>query len=122
MNLDLSVNLFVLLAVLAAMIMALVRAFRGPGRYNRILAINVFGAKTILLVALAGFLFGPPGSLDIAILYALMNFIAIVAVLRLTHYRELIGEQDAALAEDLDPDEPVDPSPSGVSTQEEGRS
>lgn len=102
MNLDLSINLFVLLAVLAAMIIALVRAFRGPGRYNRILAINVFGSKTILLVALASFLFGPPGSLDIAILYALMNFIAIVAVLRLTHYPELIGQEEPDPAEQED--------------------
>lgn len=75
----------VMAAVLVAMLLALVRAFVGPGRYNRILAINMFGTKTVLFVAIAGFLFGRPEFLDIAILYALVNFVSVVAVLRLTH-------------------------------------
>lgn len=84
-------NLAVMVVLLVTMALALIRAIRGPGRYNRILAINMFGTKTILFVAVAGFLFGPPGALDIGILYALVNFVAIVAVLRLTHYDELVG-------------------------------
>jgi multicomponent Na+:H+ antiporter subunit F len=75
----------VMAALLVAMLLALVRAFMGPGPYNRILAINAFGTKTVLFVAVAGFLFGRPEFLDIAILYALVNFVAVVAVLRLTH-------------------------------------
>ncbi len=75
----------VMAAVLVAMLLVLVRAFVGPGRYNRILAINTFGTKTVLFVAIAGFLFGRPEFLDIAILYALVNFVSVVAVLRLTH-------------------------------------
>lgn len=75
----------VMAALLVAMLLVLVRAFVGPGRYNRILAINTFGTKTVLFVAVAGFLFGRPEFLDIAILYALVNFVAVVAVLRLTH-------------------------------------
>ncbi|MEH1127191.1 monovalent cation/H+ antiporter complex subunit F [Micromonospora sp. CPCC 206061] len=75
----------VMAALLVTMLLALVRAFVGPGRYNRILAINTFGTKTVLFVAVAGFLFGRPEFLDIGILYALVNFVAVVAVLRLTH-------------------------------------
>lgn len=75
----------VMAALLVAMLLVLVRAFVGPGRYNRILAINTFGTKTVLFVAVAGFLFGRPEFLDIAILYALVNFVSVVAVLRLTH-------------------------------------
>lgn len=82
----------VMAAVLVAMVLALVRAFAGPGRYNRILAINMFGTKTVLFVAVAGFLFGRPDFLDIGLLYALVNFVAVVAVLRLTHYEELIED------------------------------
>ena len=78
----------VMAALLVAMVLALVRAFLGPGLYNRILAINVFGTKTVLFVAIAGFLFGRPDFLDIGILYALVNFVAVVAVLRLTHHDE----------------------------------
>jgi multicomponent Na+:H+ antiporter subunit F len=80
-------------ALLVTMVLALARAFVGPGRYNRILAVNMFGTKTVLFVAVAGFLSGRPEFLDIGILYALVNFTAIVAVLRLTHYRELISDR-----------------------------
>jgi multicomponent Na+:H+ antiporter subunit F len=81
----------VMAALLVTMVLALLRAFVGPGLYNRILAINMFGTKTVLFVALSGFLFGRPDFLDIGILYALVNFVATIAVLRLTHYRELLG-------------------------------
>jgi len=80
----------VMAALLVTMVLALIRTFLGPGRYNRILAINMFGTKIVLFVAVAGFLFGRPEFLDIGILYALVNFTAIVAVLRLSHYRELV--------------------------------
>ncbi|MBD0843362.1 MULTISPECIES: monovalent cation/H+ antiporter complex subunit F [unclassified Streptomyces] len=82
----------VMAALLVAMGLTLLRAFLGPGRYNRILAINTFGTKTVLFVAVAGFLFGRPDFLDIGILYALVNFVATVAVLRLTHYQELLSD------------------------------
>ena len=86
----------VMVALLVTMVLALLRAFLGPGRYNRILAINMFGTKTVLFVAVAGFLFGRPEFLDIGILYALVNFVATVAVLRLTHYGELVSGQRGA--------------------------
>ncbi|MGW0733923.1 monovalent cation/H+ antiporter complex subunit F [Streptomyces sp. NPDC002851] len=81
----------VMAALLVTMVLALLRAFVGPGRYNRILAVNMFGTKTVLFIAIAGFLFGRPAFLDIGILYALVNFVATIAVLRLTHYQELLG-------------------------------
>ena len=79
-------------AVLVTMVLTLIRAFIGPGRYDRILAINMFGTKTVLFVAVAGFLFGRPEFLDIALLYALVNFVAVIAVLRLTHYEEWLAD------------------------------
>lgn len=82
----------VMVALLVTMALALVRAFMGPGRYNRILAINMFGTKTVLFIAVVGFLFERPKFLDIGILYALVNFVALVAVLRLTHYDEPMVE------------------------------
>lgn len=80
----------VMVALLVTMVLALLRAFVGPAHYNRILAINTFGTKTVLFIAVSGFLFGRPEFLDIGILYALVNFVATIAVLRLTHYRELV--------------------------------
>ena len=74
------------LAVLVTMALALVRAFLGPSVYDRILALNMVGTKTVLLIAIAGFLMGRPEWLDLAILYALISFISLLAVLRFSKY------------------------------------
>jgi multicomponent Na+:H+ antiporter subunit F len=76
-------------AVLAAMGLALVRAFLGPTVYDRILAVNAFGTKTVLMIAVLGFLAGRPEFLDIALLYALINFIGTIAVLKFVRYSDL---------------------------------
>ena len=70
------------LAILVVMIMSITRAVLGPTFYDRILAVNVFGTKTVLLIALLGFVMGRPEFLDIAIVYALINFISVIGVLR----------------------------------------
>ncbi len=73
-------------AILISMLLALVRAFIGPTTYDRILAANMFGTKTVLLIAVLGYLMGRPEFLDIAIVYALINFISIIAILRFFEY------------------------------------
>lgn len=78
-------------AVIAAMILALVRAFAGPSLYDRVLAGNSFGTKTVLLIGLMGFITGRPDFLDIALLYALINFTATLAILRFFSYRRPKG-------------------------------
>ncbi|MFT5705775.1 MAG: multicomponent Na+:H+ antiporter subunit F [Oceanospirillaceae bacterium] len=70
------------LAIFCAMILAIARAFMGPTLYDRILAVNMLGTKTVLLIALLGFVMGRPDFLDIAIVYALINFISVIGVLR----------------------------------------
>ena len=69
-------------ALIAAMILALARAFAGPTVYDRILAVNHIGSQTVLLIAVMGFITGRPDFLDISLLYALINFVATIAVLR----------------------------------------
>ncbi|MEM7246416.1 MAG: monovalent cation/H+ antiporter complex subunit F [Acidobacteriota bacterium] len=76
-----------LLAVVAAVMLYLLRAFVGPTVYDRILALNAVGTKTVLLVALLGALGGRTDLVDIAVLYALINFIATLAMLELVHLR-----------------------------------
>ena len=82
-----------MLGVLTTMVLALARSFLGPTLYDRILAINMFGTKTVIFVALIGFLVGRPQFLDIALFYALVNFVGTIAVLKLSHYRELDAVQ-----------------------------
>jgi len=74
---------------LVTMLLALVRAFRGPTVFDRVLAANMFGTKTVLLIAVSGFLAGRPEWLDLAILYALMNFIGMIALLRFSKFDNL---------------------------------
>lgn len=78
-----------MVAILVTMGLALTRAFLGPGLYDRILAINMLGTKTVLFIAVLGFIRGRPDFLDIGLFYALVNFVGTIAVLRLTHYDEL---------------------------------
>ena len=70
------------IAILIAMALTLARALLGPSVYDRILAVNAFGTKTVLLIAVYGFLTERPEFLDIALVYALINFIGVVAILR----------------------------------------
>ena len=76
----------VLLAVVVTMSLALYRASQGPTVFDRILAVNMFGTKTVLLICVVSFLIGRPDFLDLALLYSLMNFIGMIAVLRFSKY------------------------------------
>jgi multicomponent Na+:H+ antiporter subunit F len=71
----------VTIATLVTMALALVRALLGPSIYDRILAANMFGTKTVLLLSIVAFLAGRPDFLDLALVYALINFIGVIAVL-----------------------------------------
>ena len=70
------------IAIFVVMIMAVARGILGPTLYDRVLAVNMFGTKTVLLISLLGFVMGRPEFLDIAIVYALINFISVIGVLR----------------------------------------
>ncbi len=76
-------------AVIVAMAIVLARAILGPTLYDRVLAVNSFGTKTVLLLGLTGFLTGRPDFLDIALLYALLNFVATIAILKFFRYEAL---------------------------------
>ena len=80
------------LAILVTMALALLRALLGPSVYDRVLAVNMFGTKTALLLSVVAFLYGRPDFLDLALAYALINFVGGLAVL------EFFQERSAARA------------------------
>lgn len=86
------------LALLATMALALVRALKGPTIYDRIAAVNAFGTKTVLLVAVIAWFSGNHDLIDVALVYALINFIGVVAVMKLVRLRDLAKVDD----EDVD--------------------
>ena len=75
-------------AILITMVLAITRTLLGPTVYDRILAVNMFGTKTVLIIAAIAFMSGRPDLLDIALVYALINFIGLVAVLKFFEYGE----------------------------------
>lgn len=75
------------LGLFVAMVLMLCRLFVGPTLYDRVLAANSFGTKTVLVLAVFGFLMGRPDFLDIAILYSLINFVSVIAILKFFRYR-----------------------------------
>ena len=83
------------ISILISFIMVLIRLFLGPTLYDRVLAVNAFGTLAVLMISVVGFLFGRPDFLDIALLYALLNFIGTIAILKFFRYKE-IGDKKAS--------------------------
>jgi multicomponent Na+:H+ antiporter subunit F len=55
--------------------LSLYRAVAGPGVFNRMAAVNIIGTKTIAFLVVMGYYFERPYFFDIALLYAMVNFI-----------------------------------------------
>ncbi|MDP4795415.1 MAG: monovalent cation/H+ antiporter complex subunit F [Rhodospirillales bacterium] len=75
--------------VIITMVMVLFRSLVGPNIYNRILAVNAFGTLSVMLIAIYGFVDGRPEFLDLAIVYALINFIGTIAVTKYVTFSDM---------------------------------
>lgn len=76
-------------AILIAMVLVVMRAVKGPTTFDRMLAGNTAGTLAILLLAALGFLNGRPEWLDIGLVYALLNVISTLAVLKFFRHGDL---------------------------------
>ena len=74
-------------------ILILVRIILGETTFDRILAVNSLGTVVVIGISLHGFYSNRPEFLDIAIVYALINFIGTVAVLKLFSTGSLGGDK-----------------------------
>jgi len=86
------------ISLLIGMMLVLVRLFLGPTVYDRVLAVNTFGTHTVLFIGVLGFLMGRPDFLDIALLYALINFVGTITILKFFKYR-VIGDSNRDIEE-----------------------
>ncbi len=73
------------LALLVTLVLTTVRLVLGPSVFDRALAANAIGTTAMLLLSVMGFLTGRPEFLDLALVYALLNVIGTIAVLK--HFR-----------------------------------
>ncbi|HJM57528.1 MAG: pH regulation protein F [Planctomycetes bacterium] len=85
-----------LIGILITMCLALARGALGPTVFDRILAVNAMGTQTVLLIAVAGFWSGRPEWLDLALVYALVNFVGTIAVLKYTRFGSLAEDHTRA--------------------------
>lgn len=72
----------VIIVIMLSMFITLLRCVASKTTYDRILAANVFGTITVAFIALLGFFKGQMVYLDIALIYAFINFISTVALLK----------------------------------------
>jgi len=72
-----------LVLVALALIAALIRAIRGPRTADRVVGINMAGTLTIISVLLLSRLLKQDWLLDVALIYAMISFIAVVVLTRI---------------------------------------
>jgi multicomponent Na+:H+ antiporter subunit F len=65
-------------------IITLYRVAKGPTTHDRVVAVNAVGTTTVLLIALISTVLDEPMFLDIAIVYALLNFLMSIAISKFT--------------------------------------
>ncbi len=61
-------------------IAALYRAWAGPTTQDRVVALNVIGTHAVIVIVLSAAAFGTQDIIDIAIVYALLNFLLAIAI------------------------------------------
>ncbi|MGC6535327.1 MAG: monovalent cation/H+ antiporter complex subunit F [Parvibaculales bacterium] len=94
-----SIFAITLLALGVAFGLAIARAALGPTSFDRVLAVNTVGTLAVLAISVYGFFDGRPEFLDIALLYALINFIGTIAILRFFRFGTL-GDHAPPFMED----------------------
>ncbi|MEF8789969.1 MAG: cation:proton antiporter [Haloarculaceae archaeon] len=60
------------------------RVVLGPTTPDRVIAVNVVGTATVVVIALVGAALGEPGFLDVALVYALLNFLLSIGLSKFT--------------------------------------
>jgi len=97
-----------MVGIILTMVLALSRALKGPSVFDRILAVNMFGTATVLLICVAGFTKGMvtttgvviaesrPEFVDLALVYALVNFVGTIAVLKFVRFGNLATDDELA--------------------------
>lgn len=84
--------LAIAMIIAANAFICLYRTIAGPTIQDRILGVNIISTKTLSVMALVSFIYGETFFLDVALLYALLNFVVTVSLAR---YLETVGWEEA---------------------------
>ena len=86
------------LLVLAVLtVLCLVRAILGPKLADRIMAVNMIGTMTIAMIAILSVLLDEPSLLDVALIYAVISFVAVIVLTKI--YIGIYREKKYAFAQ-----------------------
>ena len=77
------------------MVLCLVRAVLGPRFSDRLIAMNMIGTKTVLIIALLIKVFHEDYLVDICLIYALISFLSFVVLTKLLDQRMNRGKGNA---------------------------
>ncbi len=87
-------NVLVTAVLVLAITAGVYRAIVGPTLPDRVLALNYTGTVAVLIIVALGFLTGRPDFTDIALIYALINFVGTVALLKFFQFGDLGYTED----------------------------
>ncbi|MCY6958077.1 monovalent cation/H+ antiporter complex subunit F [Clostridium brassicae] len=71
---------FAILFLTATIFLCMIRIVKGPSAADRLVAINVVGTKTIILILIVSFIIREKYFIDVSLVYALTSFIASVVI------------------------------------------
>ncbi|MBO6602231.1 monovalent cation/H+ antiporter complex subunit F [Boseongicola sp. H5] len=94
--------------VMLGVLFAFIRLIKGPSLPDRIVALDMMTVQIVAICALFAISSGETAFLDVAIVLALVGFLATVALARFVERREA-GNDDRALTPDLPQDEETGP-------------
>jgi multicomponent Na+:H+ antiporter subunit F len=83
-----------IVAIIAALVLVVVRVIKGPTVFDRVLAANSVGTLAILLLAVLGFHNGRPEWLDLGITYGVLNLIGTLAILKFFRHGDLAHDAE----------------------------
>ena len=63
-----------------SVLFCLLRGILGPSFTDRVISVNLISSKTIIMIAILAFLLDESGLVDIAMVYALISFVAVVVL------------------------------------------
>lgn len=72
------IGILILLALL--LFVLLLRAVKGPSIADRIVAVNMMGSITIVMIAIMSLLLNEDYLIDICLIYAMVSFLAVVVI------------------------------------------
>lgn len=91
----------------------LLRAIRGPRTTDRVIAVNMMGTTTIIIICVLAFLLGEGYLVDVAMIYTMLSFLAVVLLSKicigLYHEKRAKARQAAQAAENAEKKEAEEP-------------